>query len=258
MDSPQVGSLQPSVRRWCYRIALAAIVVLVIVIVWVRVSGFIRGEKFTIENTIPVKSNFDGMTYRVHPSHEDPRAAANQLAKLNGRLISLMRHLKHKYGKDASDQTPRVSYPMRARAVDKLLQRYNPDNLTENSPLDPSGDTSYVTDKGSLVSICLRERDPALKKCLRYGCNGVDPLRMQLHDLNVTTFVAIHEMSHIAIDATQHPPEFWSTFKFLLEEADAAGILKASDVNFNRYPVVYCGMNVDYNPLLDSATPTIQ
>ena len=204
-----------------------------------------------------MKSSVDGMSYRVHPQHKNPEAAANRLATLNQRLISLMRHLKKKYGRNAQDLRWRETYPNRARAVDMLLARYNPDNLAENSPLDPSGDSAFSLDKGALVAICLRERDPKLKSCLKHGCD-VDPLKMQLQDLDLVTFVAIHEMGHLSVKDVDHPPVFWSAFKFLLMEAAECGVLSPEHTNFARNKITYCGMLVDYNPLYDPRTQPIQ
>ena len=62
-------------------------------------------------------------------------------------------------------------------------------------------------------------------------------------------------MSHIAIDAVDHPPEFWATFRFLLEEAEAAGLYWSPD--FARAPQRYCGVDVDYNPRWDATLAAI-
>jgi hypothetical protein len=238
-------------------VALAVVIVITIIAVFIIARKIIHGDRFTLSDTVAMKSTVDGMAYRVHPQHKDPQAAANRLATLNEKLIALMRHLKHKYGPAAVDQTWRRTYPNRTRAVEMLLKRYNPDNLTENSPLDPTGDSAYTLDKGALVAICLRERDPKLKSCLKHGCPGIDPQKMQMQDLDLTTFVAIHEMGHMSINDVDHPPRFWSAFKFLLLEADEAGVLSGADTNFAQHPETYCGMRVDYNPLYDARTMPI-
>jgi hypothetical protein len=243
------------VQTWGRRLALALIIVLVLVAVFIVAKRIIHGDKFTLQDTVAMRSTVDGMPYRVHPQHKDPLAAANRLATLNERLIALMRHLKHKYGPNATDPTWRQAYPNRARAVDQLLARYNPDSLAENSPLDPSGDSAYSLDKGALVAICLRERDPKLKACLKNGCPGVDPGKMALQDLDLLTFVAIHEQAHISITDVDHPPRFWSAFKFLLAEAAECGVLSPENTNFAQNSQTYCGMAVDYNPLYDVRTP---
>ncbi len=236
------------------RVLLAAVIVLVMVATFAAGRRALRGENFyTLEDTVAVRSPVDGMLYRVHAEHANAARAADVLARTNINLTRLMRALKLKYIKK-----PAVAYPRRVEAVQTILARYNPDNLAENSPLDPSGDTSYTLDKGALIALCLRERDPALKKCLKGGCAGVNPQTMKLHDEKVTTFVAIHELAHVAINAVDHPPVFWSTFRFLLEEADAAGVLRDADSRFDLHPTVYCGLRVDYVPTQDPGVPTLQ
>ena len=63
------------------------------------------------------------------------------------------------------------------------------------------------------------------------------------------TFVLVHELTHIAIEAPGHPQRFWRVFRFLLEEALQARLLQG--VNYMRTPTVYCGIAIDYNPLYD-------
>ena len=219
-----------------------AIIIAIVIIVAIALARCAqRRDKFTLEHTVAIRSTVDGMDYRVHVDMSDPEAAANALAETNAKLITLLRHLKQKYGTEEM----KLEYPQRAKAVGALLRRYNPDNLTENSPLDPSGDTSYTLDKGALVALCLRERS---KKH-----NGSSP--HNLHDPDTVAFVAIHEMTHMAIDQIDHPKYFWRAFKFLLQEAADIGVLRP--IRFDLHPVVYCGMRVDYNPLFDSNTTPI-
>ena len=118
-------------------------------------------------------------------------------------------------------------------AVNKILMRYNPDNLVENSPNDKV-DTSYTINKGSMIAVCLREK----------GNNNY------IHDIDTLIFVTIHELAHIAIDDDGHPPKFWKMFKILLIEAEMGNIYYSK--NYNLYPVHYCGMDINYNPRFDN------
>ena len=231
-------------------IGMAVAVALTLVAAAYLARRLLRGDRFTVNDTTPVESGVDHMSYRVqaHPGHGDARAAADMIARTNAGIIALLRRLKRRYGPAAlvngaaSEPDLRRLYPGRAAATDALLARYSPDNLAENSPLDPEGDTSYVNDKGSLVAICLRERT---KK-------GVSTMAM--HDPDLIMFVAIHEMAHIAIDDRGHPPRFWSAFRWLLEEADAVPALRrAARARYDLHPVVYCGLRVAYNPFYDAA-----
>lgn len=220
---------------WCKRLFLAAIILLVIVVIY-HVYLIMSDSSFSLKKTRKIKSSVDGMEYLVHPGDEC-HSAADTLAKLNSIVIMLMAHLRKKYIRSKYKDM----YPERHKAVKNLLSRYNPDNLTENSPNDPEGDTAYSLDKGAIVAICIRDKRPE-----HFG---------QIHDIGILTFVTIHEMAHIAIDAFDHPPEFWSTFKFLLNEAHDAGIFTSPD--YRRNPVHYCGMKVDYSPVWDRSTQAI-
>jgi hypothetical protein len=182
-------------------------------------------DRFTISETRPVVSSVDGMRYRVH---SDSQTAADTLAALNERIIELLRSLRGRYGRDAGPGPG----PMITR---RLLERYNPDNLAENSPRDPRGDTSYTIDKGAIVALCLRDRAPAAA----------------VHDLDTLTFVALHELTHIAIEDVDHPPRFWVAFRFILVEAEDAGVFLSP--NYAANPRRYCGLNIDYNPRYDAA-----
>jgi hypothetical protein len=218
---------------WEQRVFLACGIVAVIVAIYFigrQLWRWKQGDTFTIERTSPRKSSVDGQEYRVHEGHLGSQEAANKLAQLNARVISLLRYLRAKYvrGPDGG------RFPARLNAVERLLARYNQDNLAENSPRDPSGDTAYSTNKGAIVAICLR--------------NKAAP--DELHDIGLLTFVTIHEMTHIAIDATEHPPEFWRTFRFLLEAAEDAHIFTSP--RYADHPVNYCGIVVDFSPRWDA------
>jgi hypothetical protein len=195
---------------------------------------------FTVENTVAMRAR-DGATYRVHPAHRDPRGAADRLAMMNERLVALMRVLRQKYARDPEACR---RYPRRCAAVRNLLRRYDANKLAENSPLDPSGDTSYVINKGKLLALCLRER-PAGGGCADGSC-AVD---VDFLGLDLLTFVSIHELTHMAIDALDHPKEFWQTFAWLLKEAEAARIL--APARYDLRPAMYCGLKVDYTPAYD-------
>lgn len=239
-----------------HQVLIGLCVALIIVATFIIIKKLVLGrDHFTLNDTVVVVSNVDGMPYRVQPAHKDPQAAADTLARLNKRIITLMRGLKRTYGQP----TPQMheEYPARVRAVGMLLRRFNPDNLAENSALDPSGDTAFTLDKGALIAICLRERDPKIKSCVKFGCKNVDPTSMKLQDIDLLTFVTIHEMAHVAIDELNHPPEFWQTFKFLLDEANRDAVLDAKKCNYGMNSQMYCGMQVNYNPLYDPMTPAI-
>jgi hypothetical protein len=212
---------------------LLALALLLLIVVVARPGGP------PLADAQPVAA-FDGQRYRVHapprPGATGAGEAADTLAAINSRVIDVMRALKRRYPRRGA--APGAS--PRHAAVARLLARYDPGALVENSPLDASGDTSFCVDKGAVLALCLRDRDPA----------GGD-----LHDLDLLTFVALHEVTHVAIDAADHPPEFWATFKWVLLEAEAAGVYTSPDLA--AAPRTYCGLPVDYNPRWDPRARSI-
>jgi hypothetical protein len=223
-------------RRPATSLAIGALVVLIILVAAYYYTSWREGDNFTLNRTREVRSDVDGLRYRVHLIHKNSDAAADTMAELNRRAVELLRHLRGKYLRGPLAGRA----PARGRAVERLLGLYNPDNLAENSPRDPKGDTSYTIDKGAILAICLREKDPA-----RSG----DARAHDIHDINTLTFVTLHELTHIALEDLNHPPRFWQAFKFILQDAVAAGLLRP--VNYEISPTVYCGMDIDYNPLYD-------
>jgi len=175
----------------------------------------------------------DGKKYKVH-NFNDASDAANALAEINAVMVNLIAHLKYKYVGRGYEKNAFVSNYDKISAVNNILNRYNPDNLVENSPHDKK-DTSYTLNKGSTIAFCLREKN----------ASG------DLHDINTLIFVAIHELGHIAIDDNDHPPLFWKIFKWLLQEAELGNIYFSKD--YQKDPVKYCGMGVNYNPLYDDS-----
>ncbi len=219
--------------RW----TIAVLVLLIVVVVGsAAYERWRRGDRFTLDQTREVRAASDGLPYRVHTAHGGAEAAAETMAELNRRAVEVLRHLRRKYAQGPGGE----AFPARAHAARRLLGLYNPDNLAENSPRDPEGDTSYTIDKGAILALCLREKDPA---------GGRHPLDHEIHDLETLTFVTLHELTHIAIEDVDHPPRFWQAFRFVLEEAVEAGVLRG--VDYRRSPTVYCGMTIDYNPLYD-------
>jgi hypothetical protein len=195
-------------------------VLVIIVIVYLLAS------KNSIRNTSWMTSEYDGLKYRVHNAHSGPENAANTIAILNEKAITLLRYLKT--GNQINSDKNMVS---------RLLKNYSTDNLVENSPKNISGDTSFTYNDGSVLALCIREYDPA-------STGDVDTY--DIHDINTLTFVLVHEMAHISIIQSGHPPEFWKSFKKLLLDAQNAGILQIID--YSKYPVKYCGMIIDSNP----------
>jgi len=221
-------------KKLIYAILIALLIIIIFIIFgyFIRYRYTLNTETKYTNNTKEISAH-DGNIYKVH-NYADAIDAANALAMINDTILKLNTYLKHKYvgvgyNLNGYSNTP----PEMHTAVTKILQRYNPDNLVENSPKDKE-DTSYTLNKGSTIAFCLREK----------GANNT------LHDINTLIFVAIHELAHIAIDDNEHPPKFWKMFKLLLQEAEEGNIYTSQ--NYQKNPVNYCGMKINYNPLYDT------
>jgi hypothetical protein len=232
-------------RSQRYNAMVAIAIVVILIVVWLCVCTLRRlarkYDHFAIEQTVGLRSSVDGQLYRVHGVHSTPDAAANKLAEINRRATELLRRLRKEY----ASRPGGVEGVSEARrdVAQKLLRKYSPDALAENSPLDPEKETSFTENKGSLVAICLRTS-------VETAGGGVD---YRLQDINTLMFVTIHEMAHIGIVEIDHPPNFWRTFRFLLEEAVACGIY--APVDYSVHTVRYCNrLVINHSPLFD---PTI-
>lgn len=191
--------------------------------------------RFGVDRARPVVSRFDGQAYRVHSAHGARQRAADLIAAINDRVVSVLRALRRRHAGAGG---------ARGAAAARMLARYDPDSLVENSPRDPAGDTSYCIDKGAVLALCLRERDPA---------ESGDPAVHDFHDLDTLTFVALHELAHMAVDEIDHTPGFWAAFRFVLEVAESEGVYTSPD--FEAAPRRYCGMTIDYSPRWDDSVP---
>jgi transcriptional antiterminator len=169
-------------------------------------------------------NEIDGRCYEVIERFVDADKASEYLAKINKFNIALMRHLRKKYIFDGQGT------PYRRRLITLLLDNYNVDALVENNPSN-NVNTSYVEDKGKIFAICLREKES--------GTN-------QLHDFSLLKYVILHELAHLSTELYGHPERFWLNFKILIEEAKAAGLY--DPVDYEKYPVNYCYLDITYNP----------
>lgn len=159
-------------------------------------------------------SNVDGNTYCVR-ERSKLELAADKLAKVNQNMKSLVEHCKNNF--DSEER------------INRLTEGFNPKKITETLPT--SEFTAYSENKGEKIAFCLDTEK---------NNNG------RLIDLNTLTFVAIHELSHVATKSVGHTPEFWANFKFLLQEAEKINIYKP--VDYSKNPKKYCGMEINDNP----------
>lgn len=191
--------------------------------------------------------------WNVVGDYENSEDAARLLERTNRTIIGFLRGLKHKYHIDETDDIAAVHSGDRFsdhnrmvnagadlyNIIDHLLDNYNPDVFFENDPRCTS-DTSYTLDKGRAMYICLRNKDKP----------------DTLVDESTLLFTMLHEISHIAnYRGWGHGNDFWACFKFILHEAQLAGIYHPID--YTRYPTNFCGLVINWNPLLDDSVPKL-
>ena len=154
-----------------------------------------------------VFSKIDQREYLVRKL-PDKVQAADYLATLNKKLMTLIKHMMAKYPQNED--------------VKRLYKNYNPDSISEGSI--ESGYTSYSVNKGEKLIFCIRQKDQSFVQ------------------LNVILYVAIHELAHIMTVSIGHDNIFWENFKWLLKEAISINVYQKID--FNSNPEEYCGIAI--------------
>ncbi len=163
-----------------------------------------------------VISDVDGRKYCVR-DRKHVGLAADRLANVNVKMNKLVKHCNAKYPSNEN--------------VKRMYNGYNPKKIHETLPT--SEYTAYSQNKGEKIAFCLNKE--------KTSDNLIDP--------NTLTFVAIHELAHIATKGYGHTDEFWENCKFLLGEAGDIGIYEQTD--YSKNPVRYCGTDVSDNPYFD-------
>ena len=158
-----------------------------------------------------IVSTIDNRNYNVQ-IRNDAQEAANLIAQVRQKLITLVDHMYR-------------TYPSNPKVI-KLKNNFNPDVLKEG--IDDPKYTTYTVNKGEEIVLCLRT-------------NG------QLVNLNVLTFVCIHELSHIGNETIGHDEPFWEFFRELLLEAINIGVY--TNYDYKAQNVQYCGMTITDSPL---------
>lgn len=156
-------------------------------------------------------SKIDNRDYNVQIK-DDSEKAADLIALVRERLIKLVDHMYK-------------TYPENEKVI-RLKHNFNPDVIKEG--IDNPSYTSYTINKGEEIILCLRTEG-------------------KIVDINVLTFVCIHELSHIGNETVGHDEPFWEFFKELLVEAINIGVYIKYD--YKSKPVKYCGMMITDSPL---------
>lgn len=188
-----------------------------IVVVILVVCGYIYFDNMDQFQLKCIVSGVDGNKYCVR-ERSKIQAASDLLASITEKCKKLVAYVGKKY-------------PEQENAT-RLVKGFNPKKVMETLPT--SEFTAYSENKGEKLAFCLNRK----KKD-----------NNDLIDENTLMFVAIHELSHIMTKSIGHKSEFWDNFKFLLEEAKAAGL--HNPVDYKKEPQEYCGMKIHDNPYYD-------
>ena len=183
---------------------------LIIAVAWVAI--YYKQSRYPLSY---VRSNVDQNQYLVR-NLPDKQTAADRLAQVRDKLLRLRKYL---------EQTHK-SIPF----VENMLKNFDaaPTRFSESTP--DAQYTSYSVNKGEKIYMCLRQRDADER----------------LVDLNVLTFVALHEMAHTGTQSIGHTPEFWNHFAWLIKQAEHIKIYEYTD--FAAQPVEYCGVHITDSP----------
>ena len=161
-------------------------------------------------------STVDGQQYCVREKKHLEKTA-DLLASVADRLTQLVAHVKHKWGRRAF--------------VKRLLENFDARAIEETLPT--STFVAFTENKGAKMAFCTTTRKNAGK----------------LIDLNTLTYVAVHELAHVASESLGHTSEFWKTFRTLLIEAARIQLYTPGD--YRAKPVDYCGTTINESVLFE-------
>tara|TARA_B100000795_G_scaffold240226_1_gene202281 strand:- start:155 stop:751 length:597 start_codon:yes stop_codon:yes gene_type:complete len=187
--------------------------ILIAFVIIIAINIYRESDLFQLKCII---SDVDGKQYCVR-ERAKLQLAADLLATATTNMKLLVKHVANKY-------------PDRDNCK-RLLKNFNPKKVKEILPT--SKFTAYSENKGENLAFCTTKTKTG----------------DSLIDQNTLTFVAMHELSHIATKSVGHTTEFWENFKFILENAVEIGIYKPID--YKKKPKGYCGMTITDNPYYD-------
>lgn len=215
---------------------LNVITILLIILIIYQLFGNLCYEFFMMEH---IPSKIDNVEYKVVKKYSDKEMAADIIADMNMFAARLIKELKAIYIDNPSDEFKKTKeYAKGVHLTNLMIRRFNPKAVMENESTSPEL-TSYTTNKGEVISLCLREKQSGENK---------------FHDMTTLQFVFIHELAHIVTEEHDHVVNFWINFKFLLEFCDKHQLYKTK--NYHKENIQYCGMAVTYSPIEDKALPS--
>ena len=188
--------------------------IIILFIILIALKIYSESDVFNLRCII---STVDGKKYCVR-ERENVQKASNLLAQTTEKLGYLVQNMKRRYSSREN--------------VKRLVENFNPTTIKETLPT--SEYTAYSENKGEKIAFCLNKQ--------KHNNDN-------LIDSNTLMFVAIHELAHLMTAAIGHGEEFWSNFKFLLENAVELKIY--TPIDYKKEPESYCGMDITDNPYYD-------
>lgn len=169
------------------------------------IIGVILFYMYIYDGTILTKSNLDNNYYKVRYTNRS-QEKANLLAIINLKLNTIVNSLKN------SDHMSNSNVRM-------LISNWNK-GVTIKEIGNFESDAAYVINK-QYMSFCL-------------------PETKDINDLNLMTYVGIHELAHIMSYEIGHGDEFIKNFQFLLDYSKTLNYL---DPITNTYQPLYIQLN---------------
>ena len=149
------------------------------------ILGLIIFYRYFYDGTEFIKSNIDNKQYRVR-SARGKEEKADLLAMLNIKLNLIVDTLKN-----SNQNSP---------SIQRLVQNWNKGvSIKEIGKME--SDAAYVINK-QYMSFCLPENTSK-----------------NIDNLNLMTYVGIHELAHVMSNETGHGDEFIQNFEFLLNHS---------------------------------------
>jgi RNase H-fold protein (predicted Holliday junction resolvase) len=185
--------------------------IIIALVIFISYKIYIDSDLFQLKCIV---STVDGDKYCVR-ERKNVQSASDLLAKTTDKMKKVVEYVKEKYPDKEN--------------VSRLVKRFNPKKIVETLPT--SQYTAYSENKGQKIAFCL---------------NKEKENNNNLIDENTLMFVALHEMAHVASKSIGHNEEFWDNFRFLIEQADEAGLY--IPVDYSASNEEYCGMTITSSP----------
>ena len=165
---------------------------------------------------VPIVSRLDNQTYYVNDL-EGKQECADILAKIRANITYVIQEM------DRNEQLKHIKL-----YIDRMTSRFPYTELHENNKLKPDPTlTSYNVNKGEIIVFCMRKPNDLT----------------QIYDIELLTYISLHEVAHIACPEPGHGPLFVSLFQDILDTALKCNVITKSDYKTN--PQGYCGMTLN-------------